>query len=693
MVTLGADQSLLSADRATSNVDHVNDVISGIVVGPEGLTCTIDELDRAGYDVWGPAVRDGAIVTRHFVHGDELPMGVAADQAPGSYRLVETGDRSRFGWAVGPHSWKPLLHPASVVTMHLTQAGRDQPVTVSVPGRPSRPLALFGLRPCDLAGLDTLDHVLIAAAPSAEPTYHARRVDAFLVVVNCAVPAATCCCTSFGTGPHVDDRRRSHDIEITELVGPDPAVDPDYVIRAVSERGVGVAERVADQVAHRAISEADVAAVAAQRTEASAAIDRTLPTDRVREALTVGHDLDRWGAVADLCLACGNCTSVCPTCFCTTIEDVGDLSGTKVERRREWESCFSLEFSRLGDHSVRASVGVAISAVDDPQARDLARPVRRIGLCRVRTVHDLVPGRYRLRRGRPGHRRGRGGAMIATLVQVDVPMPYRIVARDEETSDVVTLRVQPVVGDLPGFRPAQFSMIGVMGVGEVPISISSACDDRTAHGYTLRRAGAVTNALWDRRIGDVVTVRGPFGRPWDLARADGRHAVVVAGGIGIAPLRAAIDELFSGTTAAPRRLSVLVGAATPSDHLYRSWLDDLSERGVEVLRAVDRTGDTDDWPHAVGFVTELIAPVVAEWTGNVDVAAYVCGPDAMMSATIETLSRCRVAIDDIEVTLERNMQCANGWCGHCQLGPLLVCRDGPVATAAELGDLLERSEL
>jgi len=274
---------------------------------------------------------------------------------------------------------------------------------------------------------------------------------------------------------------------------------------------------------------------------------------------------------------------------------------------------------------------------------------------------------------------------------VDMPVPYRLVARHEETADVVTLRVQPVMGELPDFRPAQFSMIGVMGVGEVPISISSSCDDLTAHGYTLRRAGAVTDALWNRRIGDVVTVRGPFGRPWNLERAHGHHAVFVAGGIGIAPLRAAIDELASGTPVAPRRLSVLVGAATPGDHLFGPWLNDLAGRGVELLRAVDRADDS--WPHSIGFVTDLIAPVVAEWTGSVDVAAYVCGPDAMMAATIETLGRCRVASDDIEVTLERNMQCANGWCGHCQLGPLLVCRDGPVATAGELGDLLERSEL
>jgi len=284
-----------------------------------------------------------------------------------------------------------------------------------------------------------------------------------------------------------------------------------------------------------------------------------------------------------------------------------------------------------------------------------------------------------------------GGVALGAVP--DVPMPYRVVGRRDETVDVVTLRVEPLGMPLFDFRPAQFSMIGVVGVGEVPISISSGCDDHEAHEYTLRRAGAVTNALWSRRIGDVVTVRGPIGRSWDLERADGRHAVIVAGGIGIAPLRAAIIELASGSTVAPRRLSVLVGATTPAEHLYTGWLGELADSGVEILRAVDLVDDGDDWPHSVGFVTELIAPAVAEWTGTVDVAAYVCGPDPMMVATIGALQRARVAADDIEVTLERNMQCANGWCGHCQLGPLLVCRDGPVATAAELGDLLERSEL
>lgn len=269
----------------------------------------------------------------------------------------------------------------------------------------------------------------------------------------------------------------------------------------------------------------------------------------------------------------------------------------------------------------------------------------------------------------------------------DVPASYRVVARQLETIDVVTLGVQPLRGPLPPFRPAQFGMIGIAGVGEVPISISSSIDERTSQSYTLRRAGAVTTRLFDTRVGDIVTVRGPFGRPWNLDRAAGQHAVFVAGGIGLAPLRAAIDHLMSCRFA--ERISVLVGAQSPEHHLYGAWLDEISAKGVEVSRAVDTISTDCAWESHVGLVTDLVPAVV---DGH-PVAAFVCGPDPMMWATIASLRRSGVADDDIEVTLERNMQCANGWCGHCQLGPLLVCCDGPVVTSTELGTLLERAEL
>jgi len=275
-------------------------------------------------------------------------------------------------------------------------------------------------------------------------------------------------------------------------------------------------------------------------------------------------------------------------------------------------------------------------------------------------------------------------------VAPDVPVPARVIARTEEVPDVVTLRLRPTFGLLEEFQPAQFSMIGVAGVGEVPISISSSVDDRTAHAYTIRRSGAVTGVLFDQEVGSVVTVRGPFGRPWDLERSGGRHALFVAGGIGLAPLRAAIAAVAKGGRAS--RVTVLAGSTTPELQIFRSWLHSLRSDHVDVRLAADAVGATEpgvSWDGHVGYVTDLIARVV----DNSNVAAYICGPDAMMTATITLLEHLGVALDDIEVTLERNMQCGTGWCGHCQLGPFMLCRDGPVLRATELGDLLGRPEL
>ncbi len=331
-------------------------MLTSAVVGLDGLMCVIGELDRAGYEVWAPAIRDGVLVTRRFQDGDELPVGYVSDQSPGAYELVPTSDRSRFGWAVGPQPWKPLLHPASVTTMTMAQTDGVSTVSVSVAPRPRKPLALFGMRPCDIAGVDKLDRVLLERPSSGEPTYTARRSDAFFVVVNCGVPASTCFCSSVDTGPHVDGRSTAHDLEVTELVGETSTSDPEYVIAAFSERGADILEGVLSHVESTAVSDVHLDRVTMSRATAENNMQRRLPADRVAPALTGSHDSARWEDVAETCLACGNCTAVCPTCFCTTINDVGDLAGTRVERHRDWESCFSLEFSRLGNSPVRSSV-------------------------------------------------------------------------------------------------------------------------------------------------------------------------------------------------------------------------------------------------------------------------------------------------------------------------------------------------
>ena len=272
---------------------------------------------------------------------------------------------------------------------------------------------------------------------------------------------------------------------------------------------------------------------------------------------------------------------------------------------------------------------------------------------------------------------------------LDLPVPYGVVDVLPETPDVATLLVAPLDGPLPDFFPAQFSMVGLPGLGEVPVSVSTPMTERTVHGYTIRRSGAVTQALVDLRPGDVVTIRGPFGRPWDLASLAGRDVVVVAGGIGIAPLRAAVHALVDRRREF-RRVSVCVGAVEPGQLLYRDWLESLAELGVHVALTVDRsTPARDAWPGRVGFVTEILRDVVGP---SDPTAALVCGPDAMMRVAVAELRRLGAPGEHVQLTLERNMQCGVGWCGHCQLGRRLVCRHGPVLTAAELGADLDIEE-
>ena len=328
---------------------------SSIVAGPAILEAIIGALDDTGFEVWVPTIQDGTVVTRRHRDGDLLPVGYASDQSPASYRLASNGDRTRFGWAVGPQPWKPLLHPPDVATMTMVQRSSDAPVRVSVATRSSKPLALFGMRPCDLAAVDKLDRVLVDRAPTAEPIYRTRRTDAFMVVVNCGVPAATCFCASVDTGPHVQHRSDSHDLEVTELAGATALDEPAYVIEPISSRGTSILAAAIEHVDATPLTEVLSAEVDSNRQGAETALRRRLP-DRAAPVLDAAHDSGRWVDVADVCLACGNCTAVCPTCFCTTIDDIGDLTGATVERHRRWESCFSLEFSRVGSAPVRSSV-------------------------------------------------------------------------------------------------------------------------------------------------------------------------------------------------------------------------------------------------------------------------------------------------------------------------------------------------
>ncbi|NUP37157.1 MAG: FAD/NAD(P)-binding protein [Streptomyces sp.] len=250
-----------------------------------------------------------------------------------------------------------------------------------------------------------------------------------------------------------------------------------------------------------------------------------------------------------------------------------------------------------------------------------------------------------------------------------VPVPHRVVARRAETADTITLRFEPVGSALPDFLPGQFAMVHSFGRGEIPVSVSSV-QATGGLAHTIRSVGAVSDGLCAARVGDVLGIRGPYGTSWEAARARGRDVVIVAGGIGFAPLRPLILAVLA-EPAAYGRVNVLIGARTPSDLIARaevaSWAT--SYTGVTVDQP------EVDWRGDVGVVTQLLGRAQFE---PEETTAYVCGPEPMIRATARELAHRGVPRDRIRVSLERNMRCATGHCGHCQLGPLLVCRAGPV---------------
>jgi NAD(P)H-flavin reductase len=264
------------------------------------------------------------------------------------------------------------------------------------------------------------------------------------------------------------------------------------------------------------------------------------------------------------------------------------------------------------------------------------------------------------------------------------PRPFRVVSRQPETRDTWTLELEPVNGEPIAVAPGQFTMLYAFGTGEIPVSVSGAPTWPLVQ--TVRAVGAVSEAICAAEPGTVLGVRGPYGNAWPVDEAVGGDLVIVAGGIGLAPLRGAVYESLRRRREFGE-VVLLYGSRTPGDLLFT---DELEVWAGELQ--LDVTVDTaeQDWRGKVGVVPKLIP------TATFDPAAataLVVGPEIMMRFTVQALLKAGLPAERIHLSMERNMRCGLGWCGHCQLGPTLICRDGPVYSWAELEPLLEVREL
>jgi sulfhydrogenase subunit beta (sulfur reductase) len=628
----------------------------------------IDALRAGERQLVGPTLGDGAIVLAEIKAPADLPAGVGVDIGPGRATIVGRDDARLFDQPPGPTSWKIWTFPPRVTQLEWQPDGSPRS-----PDAPRQPKAFIGVRACEIAALQIQDRVLMEGAAS-DRDYAARRADTLIVAVECAVAGATCFCTSMGTGPEVT---AGYDVALAEL-------DDGFVVRTGSNAGAALV----DELDLPAATDSQLSAAADSVARVRQSMGNPLPMAGLPERLVAAADSPHWREVAERCLACANCTLVCPTCFCTSVSQSSELDGASATTERRWDSCFTLDFARVAGGNFRTRredryrqwlthkfgtwwnqfgssgcVGCGRCISWCPVGIDVRQELLAV-TATAPTVAATVPS-----------------AVAATIAEAKPDSEWRsaaVVATRRETADTVTLRLQTHDAALLSGRPGQFVMAALPALGQPPISISRFNPD--GFELTVRAAGSTTAAITGLDPGTSLALRGPLGRGWPLEQAEGRDVLVVTGGIGLAPLRPLLDSLLA-RRGRFGRIQVAYGARTPSDRLYVEWLGQLETEGsIEVDQTVDRAGP--EWLGRVGVVTQVIDRAMCSCDRTI---AFVCGPERMMTATAEVLRERGVPDERIFVTLERHMQCGVGLCGHCQLGRFFVCRDGPVFSLAELG--------
>ena len=311
--------------------------VSGFLPRHE-LSRLIAALRDAGFRVVGPQARDGAIVYDTLESVDALPRGQRDQQAPGHYRLVAGAGPRQFAWANGPQALKPLLFAPSEIIWRARRTA-DGRLVYTEEDHASTALAVLGVRACDLAALALQDQHF-RDGPVADPGYAARRAQLFLIAVHCTHPAATCFCASTGDGPRAE---QGYDLALAEL-------DDGFLV----ETGSAAGERIARALPLAAATAAQHETAARDSADAAARQQRRLPSRHLRDALFARLEHPHWQEVAKRCLSCGNCTSVCPTCFCHGEHDDVELDGAASRHVREWDSCFTAKHSYIHGLTVHA---------------------------------------------------------------------------------------------------------------------------------------------------------------------------------------------------------------------------------------------------------------------------------------------------------------------------------------------------
>jgi NAD(P)H-flavin reductase/formate hydrogenlyase subunit 6/NADH:ubiquinone oxidoreductase subunit I len=615
---------------------------------------------KAGYEVFGPVAKDPEFVF--------APIESAADL------------RLDYDTTILPPHKKYLTPPKETLfTFNGPAAKTGEPL-------PTGKQLLLGVHACDVNGLLSLDKVFLGTYP--DPYFKARRENTVIVALNCTEPCKNGFCSSFNTGPGVDE---GFDLALTD-------VGDKYVVVVGSSAGKSLAAGLAPA------ADADLIAKSKALRASQEKILRHVDTDSLGEFLHQNVEHPVWEELKERCLACGSCTNVCPTCFCFAVKDQVDLTLAAGERPRDWDSCQYLEFSRVAqDHIFRKDRAGRIKQrlyhklTYFGQQFDGSPGCVGCGRCATYCVAAIDPVEVLddLRDEPNAEQAVKLYTPPAKKVTPETnpwdPQPAKILAIKQENFDNKTYTfafVDPEVQAKYTYDNGVFNEISIFGIGEVPISISSCSDEKGSFQHTIRAVGNVTNALDKLQVGDIVGIRGPYGHGWPIQEMKGKNVLVVVGGVGLAPLRGTIKYIANHRDEFGF-LEILYGVRTPDWLLFTDEFDEMRQiPNSRLLLTVDVCPPEVEWGHSIGNCTMLYDKMSSKPDNTIMIT---CGPDIMMKFAVKGLLSRGWSPEQVYVSLERRMSCGIKKCGNCQIGPIFVCQDGPVFKLADLQGLPEEA--
>ena len=633
----------------------------------DGLAALIDLLRADGRTVIGPTILDGAITYDEIDSLTQLPIGWGDRQQAGAYRLERRDDEAVFGYNMGPTSWKRWTYPAHAeIGRSRVLADGGATFETATPNPPM--LAFLGVRACEIEALRIQDTVL-TGGPYVDADYAARRASALIIAVNCTTAASTCFCTSMGSGPEVT---QGYDIALTEL-------HDGFLVDAATPAGEALVARLAT----RPMTIDEAVAAAQSLAAVRARIGDQVATAGLHDRLLANLDHERWTQVAERCLTCANCTLVCPTCFCSSVERVTDLDGGDSTSLRVWDSCFT------GNFGIVAGGGNARPKPKDRYRQWLTHKFATwwdqfgswgcvgCGRC-ISFCPAAIDIREELAAIAPATPPPPPPPLVPPIPEARQEyVPATLASIHSETADTRTLRLVGLDEVHASGGPGQFVMVSLPGQPPAAISVSRYLPPDGLE-LTIRSVGPATAAITELTPGAVLGIRGPVGNSWPTDVTAGRDVVIVTGGTGLAPLRPLIDHVLA-TREQLGEVHIYYGARTAEDILFADELEAWAARDdVNIYcRWLDPSGHVDPNAGAGPGRSTVSAIHRANWDGS-NAVAFVCGPERMMEATAIALAGRGIERDRVWVTLERHMECGVGLCGHCQLGRWFVCRDGPV---------------